>query len=283
MFRSYSKTTLQVEPTSNCNLKCGICVGKDLRRSGSMLSLEDFKRILNSGVFRHVGLHGWGEPLLNAQLFEMVAYAESRGVHTNLTTNGTLIGEKIDQVFESGLRQIAFGVYREERIPVISSHVKEMVRERDRQGIRRPEIHMDITVFRETLDRIPALIEAASESGFDAVILHKIFNLYSPEAPGAMSYISDKEEREIFTRAKRSARKRGLRLYLPPKRTLPCRAVRDCIFVTAEGKVAPCCFLPEYVLGDAISQGVGAVLRSGEYMDFVKSMDKNPVCSRCLL
>lgn len=248
-----------------------------------MLSFEDFKRILNSGIFRFVGLHGWGEPLLNPRLFEMVAYAESKGVHTNLTTNGTLIGEKIDRVFDSGLRQIAFGVYREDRIPVILPHVKELVRERGRHGLRRPEIHMDITIFRETLDRIPALIEAASESGFDAVILHKIFNAYSPEALGAMSYISDKEEKELFARAKRSAKQRGLRLYLPPKSTLPCRAVKDCIFVTAEGKVAPCCFLPEYVLGDALAQGIEAVLLSGEYMNFVKTMDKNPVCNRCLM
>jgi MoaA/NifB/PqqE/SkfB family radical SAM enzyme len=84
---------------------------RNLERPISFLSFNNFKRLLDSGNFRYVGLHGWGEPLLNQQLFEMVKYAESKGVFTNLTTNGTLIREKIDSIFDSGLREIAFGVY----------------------------------------------------------------------------------------------------------------------------------------------------------------------------
>lgn len=284
MFRSFSRPTLQIEPTSNCNLRCGICVGKNLQRSGSMLSLEDFKKVLTSGAFRHVGLHGWGEPLLNPQLFQMVTYAESIGIYTNLTTNGTLLtGDNIDHVFSSGLRQIAFGVYQVERIPSILPRIEALVKEKRLRGADRPEIHMDITIFRSSLDRIPALIEIAAASGFDAVILHRIFNAYASDTACDMAYISDDEERELFAKAKKTAKKRRLKLYLPPKSTLPCTAVKNCIFVTADGKVTPCCFFPRHVLGDAIRQGVDEVLRSREYMNFIKTMEKNPVCNSCLV
>ena len=75
------------------------------------LSLDNFKLILDSYNFRYVALHGWGEPLLNPELFKMIRYAESKGVHTNLTTNGTLIEENIGNILDSGLREIAFGIY----------------------------------------------------------------------------------------------------------------------------------------------------------------------------
>jgi MoaA/NifB/PqqE/SkfB family radical SAM enzyme len=211
----------------------------------------------------------------------MVAYAESRGIHTNLTTNGTLLGDKIDHVFSSGLRQIAFGVYRAERIPSISPQIEDLVRERSKRKAKWPVILMDITIFRESLEEIPDLIETAAASGLDAVILHRIFNVHSPDATGATAYISDDEERELFATAKALAKRRGLRLHLPSKTARPCRAIKECIFVTAEGKATPCCFLPEHVLGDVLLQGVDGVLQSRKYIDFVKTMDGNPVCSRC--
>lgn len=92
---------------------------QNLDRSGFSISLENFKKILKSGDFRYVGLHGWGEPLLNPHLFHMVEYAESEGVYTNLTTNGTLIGGYIDKILSSGLREIAFGIYHKDRLSSI--------------------------------------------------------------------------------------------------------------------------------------------------------------------
>ncbi|RZB33442.1 MAG: hypothetical protein SRB2_03995 [Desulfobacteraceae bacterium Eth-SRB2] len=315
MFRPYSKLTLQIEPTRKCNLNCKICIRQNLYRSGVSLSVENFKKILNSGEFRYVGLHGWGEPLLNPQLFQMVAYAESEGIYTNLTTNGTLIGKKIDQIFSSGLREIAFGVYHKDRLSSILPQIKDLIREKNEQGLNIPKIYMDITIFKENLKQIPVLVDIASELGMDAVILHRIFNVYPvresrPLSGGEMSkkcgkiagfktsselsngvynvnpsteYISDEEEKELFIEVKRLAKKWRLKLYLPQRRSLPCKAVKDCIFVTAEGKVTPCCFLPEFFLGDALKQGVKNIALSGKYNNFVKTMSKHPICARCPL
>jgi MoaA/NifB/PqqE/SkfB family radical SAM enzyme len=70
------------------------------------LSLKDFRKVLDSSNFRHVALHGWGEPLLNPELFQMVKYAESKGVSTELTTNGTLLETNIERILASGLGSI---------------------------------------------------------------------------------------------------------------------------------------------------------------------------------
>jgi len=254
---------------------------QNLDELGLSLSLENFKKILKSGDFRHVGLHGWGEPLLNPQLFQMIEYAESEGVYTNLTTNGTLIGGNIDKILSSGLREIAFGIYHKDRLSSISPQIKDLIRERNEQGLRIPKIYMDITIFKGSLNQIPLLVEIASELGIDAVILHRLVKVH--KADTSIGYISAQEEKELFIEVKRLARKGKLRLYLPQRHTLPCKAVKHCIFVTLEGKVTPCCFLPEFYLGDALKEGVRKIIRSRRYGTFVRTMSEHPICVKCPL
>lgn len=272
--------TLQIEPTRKCNLNCKICMRRNLNDMDSTLSLDDFKKILKSGNFRYAGLHGWGEPLLNPNLFQMIEYAESEGVHTNLTTNGTLIGEHIERVFSSGLREIAFGVFDNQFLLSILPQVKDLIRERDSHGLKLPGIYMDITIYKGNLDRIPDLLALAAESEVDAVIMHRLFNVYNVEP--AVEYISIKEEKGLFIEVKRLARKRSLKLYLPPRHSLPCRVVKRSIFVTARGQVTPCCFLPEFYLGDALKEGVQKIIRSKRYADFVKTMGEHSICGKCI-
>jgi MoaA/NifB/PqqE/SkfB family radical SAM enzyme len=278
MFRQYP-LTLQIEPTRRCNLRCKICMREHLNDKDSILSLNDFKKILKSGNFQYVGLHGWGEPLLNPHLFQMIEYAESQGVYTNLTTNGTLIGENMDRVFGSGLREIAFGVYNNQLLGSILPQVKELIRERERHGLKFPRIYVDITIYKGNLDRIFNLLEHVTESGVNVVILHRLFNVYNVDP--TLEYISFQEEKGLFMEVKRRARMGDLKLYLPQRHSLPCKVVKHCIFVTAEGKVTPCCFLPEFYLGDALKEGVHKIMGSKRYADFVKTMGKHPICSRC--
>jgi len=279
MFRRYP-LTLQIELTRKCNLNCKICMRGNLNDRDSTLSLDDFKKILKSGNFQYAGLHGWGEPLLNPRLFEMVEYAESQGVYTNLTTNGTLIRENIDRVFGSGLRVIAFGVYDKQLLGSILPGIKELVREKKKRDFKLPVIYMDITIYKGNLDRIPDFLEHAVEAEIDAVILHRLFNVYNVDP--TVEYISAKEEKSLFIEVKRLAGKRSLKLYLPPKHSLPCKVVKRSIFVTARGQITPCCFLPEFYLGDALKEGVKKVMSSKKYADFVKTMGKHPICGKCI-
>ncbi|BBO81953.1 radical SAM protein [Desulfosarcina ovata subsp. sediminis] len=278
MFRQYP-LTLQIEPTRRCNLKCKICMRRNLSDSDSTLSLDDFKEILKCGSFQYVGLHGWGEPLLNPHLFEMITYAESQGIYTNLTTNGTMIENNIDGVFSSGLREIAFGVYDKELFLSVLPHIGNLVDQRDRQGLKLPKIYMDITIFKGSVDHIPELLDLAAELRVDAVILHRLFNVY--KVSRSAEYISMKAEKSLVAEAISQAKKKSLNLYLPQRHSLPCKVVKHCIFITAEGKATPCCFLPESYLGDAVKDGVQEIMVSKRYADFVKTMGKHPICSKC--
>ena len=57
-----------------------------------------------------VRLYG-GEPLLHPELPAMVQHAVSLGLSTYVTTNGLLLKQKIDRLYEAGLRTITVGFY----------------------------------------------------------------------------------------------------------------------------------------------------------------------------
>jgi molybdenum cofactor biosynthesis enzyme MoaA len=99
--------------TANCNLRCKGCrYGRDFM-PGSQLPwpivrdlLDDCKRFgINS-----IRLYG-GEPLLHRDLPKIVEYANKLGLRPWLTTNGILLKEKIDELFNVGLRDVSVGYY----------------------------------------------------------------------------------------------------------------------------------------------------------------------------
>ena len=253
----------------------------DLNETTASLSLEDFAKVLDSSNFRHVALHGWGEPLLNPELFQMVKYAESKGVSTELTTNATLLQGNIEEIFDSGLRNIAFGIHNKGNLPVVMPQIKELITQRDRKKLRRPKTYIDIVIYRGNQNQIADLIEAAAELDIDALVLHRVYTIH--DSNGDTKYISVQEEKELFLKVKRLVRELNIKLYLPPEPSIPCRAVKHSIFVTSEGNVTPCPYLPEFYMGDALNEGLKEVIYSQRYRTFVRNMKKHPICNKCPL
>ena len=279
MFDIFQNRTLQVEVTTACNLECDICLRKYRKGPGRFLSLVDFKRILNHGLFRYVGLHGWGEPLLNRYIFEMVKFAGSKGVITNLTTNGTLLHERMGEIFGSGLKEIAFGIYDPNLLSNVLPFIEEFVKERNKKGLKDPKTYFDITLYKTNRFIISDLIRLASDIGIEAVILHRLFDPQDVESETKCLLADD--EKKLFKEIKRIARSLNIELYLPGKHTCPCLIVQRSIFVTVTGKVTPCTYLLEEYIGDAFHDGVKGTLRSRGYKDFVKNMKQHPICSKC--
>lgn len=104
---------ITVAVTANCNLRCTGCrYGRDFM-PGEQLTLSEVRGLLDdakAGGVELVRLYG-GEPLLHRQLPEMVRHSVGLGLATYVTTNGTLLRQKIDALFEAGLRNITIGFY----------------------------------------------------------------------------------------------------------------------------------------------------------------------------
>jgi MoaA/NifB/PqqE/SkfB family radical SAM enzyme len=112
-FISAQPRELFVALTAKCNYACiGCRYGRDFM-PGSELSLEIVRELLIDAKeigFDAVRLYG-GEPLLHKDLNAIVQHATSIGLRVNLTTNGALLREKIDDLYDSGLRDISIGFY----------------------------------------------------------------------------------------------------------------------------------------------------------------------------
>ena len=276
--RIFSYLTLQIEPTRECNLNCKICMRRHLEEKEGSLSFEHFKHILDAYNFRYVGLHGWGEPLLNPELFDMLNYAKSRGVIANLTTNGILVEEHVRDIIASGLNALAFGIYSIDSLDRFKTGLEKLLSERSHRNLGIPETYFDITIYRDNYDEIPELIETAIDSGIDAVILHRLFNVYKVDPD--VRYITRDEEETLFSEVKKLSKEKRYKIYLPREHILPCIYVKRSIFVAWNGEVTPCCYLPDYSFGNALNDNFKTILKARTA--FIRNMRTHPVCTKCI-
>ena len=109
---SYMPLKLWVEISSRCNLKCGMCMNRDLApgQKGDM-DYGLFRKIIDqaSPHVRNVNLFHRGEPMMHPRLVQMIEYAKKAGMKTSIHTNATLLtGELSREIIRSGLDFISF-------------------------------------------------------------------------------------------------------------------------------------------------------------------------------
>ena len=265
---------MQLEPTNDCNSYCKICMRGFSGREVGYMKFEDFKRLpLNK--FKEVALHGWGEPLLHPDLFKMISHVKSLGIKVSVITNGILLGDKIEQILTSGLDSLAVGIFTLNGKSKILDDVRRL-REEARSRGSRLEIFFDVTILLENLDEIPEIVKAGKEVGVDGVVLHRLFNLH--EKLKHIGYPSKDEEQKLFEKLRLLGKEVNLKVYLPTwSHEIPCRVIRNCIYVTWDCKQSPCCFLCElgYFLGKVEEDPFK------KHADFMRRMKDVEACRSC--
>lgn len=98
---------LFLELTLRCNERCIHCGSRCGNVPAEELTLEQYKNFLDK-IKRDFGTRDiqlcitGGEPLLRKDFFEIMGYAHSLGFHWGMTSNGTLIDNKIAAKLEEG-------------------------------------------------------------------------------------------------------------------------------------------------------------------------------------
>ena len=103
---------IYIEITNICNLKCSFC--PETNRSKKHMSVEEFEEIIKK-AHKHtklVCLHVKGEPLLHNNLKEILDIIDKYNLKVNITTNGTLLKEKLEIIKDSkAVRQINISLH----------------------------------------------------------------------------------------------------------------------------------------------------------------------------
>lgn len=107
--RMYSR--VYVEITTMCNRNCTFCPGT--KRERRQLTMEEFKIITEKlkGVTKYLYLHVMGEPLTHPYLPEFIRYATNEGFFVSITTNGTLLKKRTEELLFSGVYKVNISVH----------------------------------------------------------------------------------------------------------------------------------------------------------------------------
>jgi radical SAM protein with 4Fe4S-binding SPASM domain len=167
--------------TSRCNMNCEYCSVRDIHLTKGEPTIEEVKlmldKLVNWGTFQ-IGLTG-GEPTTRKDLVEIVAYASSKDVACNLTTNGwNVTKELVDKLKNAGLNQVQLS---------LDSHIKEEhERYRNKGSYDRVMnaasmfkeaglvVGFDTVVTNDNLDNIEEMFEFLEEKGYDGLTLLKL-------------------------------------------------------------------------------------------------------------
>ncbi len=84
-----------VETTAKCNLYCPMCPRETYKQPKEDMSDAVFERLAAdaSQSAEHMMLIGLGEPFLDPKIFDRIGSCEKHGIHSLLSTNGTLLDE----------------------------------------------------------------------------------------------------------------------------------------------------------------------------------------------
>lgn len=96
----YRPLQMQISLTNQCNLKCSYCYAMYPEREHKDLDTADLKKLITEMAeagTKRINLVG-GEPLLRKDIGEIIRLVKSLGMQCAMTTNGYLVGRKIEEI-----------------------------------------------------------------------------------------------------------------------------------------------------------------------------------------
>ncbi len=169
-------TDLRVSVTKRCNFSCVYChdeglgpVARPAAHHGDEMTVAEVERLVAAARefgIRSVKFTG-GEPLVRADLEEIVARTVRQIPDVSLTTNGSMLASRAEGLRDAGLKRINVSVdttdpeeFRAIRHGALGP-VLRGVREALRVGLT--PVKLNTVVFRRTVEAIPRMIEYVGE------------------------------------------------------------------------------------------------------------------------
>ena len=103
------------ENTNICNARCVMCPYVTMGRRKGFMDMAIYRKVVDECA-GHEGvelrLSGFGEPLLDKNLFERIVYAKEKGIEkVQLTTNASLLDDEMSRrILDSGLDEMMLSV-----------------------------------------------------------------------------------------------------------------------------------------------------------------------------
>lgn len=288
---------VDIEISTRCNLHCLMCRRQMVDYGDQLMDFALYRDIVDRlpGEVELVSLGGYGEMLLHPRFFDMVAYAHSRGVSTQTTTNGSLLHspEQIRKLLECGLDRlhVSLDYVRQPTAPTPLGHEFSTKVLRNLEHLAEVRcaraggliLGVNCVVHADNFDQLMELIGYAADIGLDFVELLPVDDNASPFPEPA-------REAEFY-RSVRSKRL-GIKVVTPLDRFPSwrrlfylgrpfCHFRNQTLHIGIKGNVTLCPYgFSRHDFGDIRSSALEVIWHSPGLVR-VRHDPFNPVCTDC--
>lgn len=312
---------LYLETTNRCDSKCQTCIRTfETLEPPADLTLERVQAIVAQfPVLDRVVLHGIGEPLLNPEIFDIVAYLKTRVASVLFNSDAiSLTPARARRLVDSGLDEYRVSMdsataatYRRlrgvDRFARVTGNVARLIGLQRELSRMTPRVSLWFTATRANVEELPGFVQLAADLGVGEVYVQRlVFNGLglATEANAlhgrlrALELARLAEAEALATRLGIAMRASGLTSPLASLQASDearpwsgCQRPWTLAYVTANGNVLPCCISPwvarDYtglILGNAFGERFEAIWNGARYQkfrtDFETSSPPDP-CRGC--
>jgi len=285
---------IQIEITNRCNFTCSICPRKLIGAKQKDITWKTFRKAIDALERpRTITLTGWGEPLLHKDLSKMIKYINQKFPKSKIkfTTNGSLLNQTwARNLLKSNIYEISFSIDAiqsnsagHQNNTRILDNIKNFIKIRGSKKL--PLISLQTIISQKGYRDLKDVIEFAAANKVDKINLIRLIKY-----PGSkLSRPSSQNEQRIIKRAKRAAKKLNLKFlclnqfnlfrYLATGCDRKCLKTDNHLYITVDGKAAPCCNLRNRVCGDLGEQNLSQIWTNKKFKHFRAEQEK--ICAFC--
>ena len=287
-------SSISVEPTTSCNLRCPECPSglRSFTRPTGMLDMTFFKNITDQ-LYRNVlylVFYFQGEPFLNPQFLDMIRYASSRKIYTATSTNAHYLDDNTARkTVESGLDRLIISIdgttqdiYSQYRIggslEKVLAGTKNIVAWKKKLDSPRPYLVFQFLVVHPNEHQIDDAKKLAKEIGVDSIVF-KTAQIYD--------FINGNTLIPEQTKYSRYKKNKNGKYEIKNKLLNHCWKLWQTSVITWDGKMVPCCFDKDakYTMGNLTESSFNTIWKGESYTKFrksvLKSRKENDICSNC--
>ncbi len=267
----YNKVYIEI--TNICNMNCSFCHGH--KRAPRRMNMAEFALILEKlkEQTKYIYYHLMGEPLTHPLLPEFIKLAGERGYKSIITTNGTLLNKRGDELLSAGLHKINISLHSFENGSDDAhnryvSELAEFSKKAANEGI--------IVVFR--------LWNKGFDDGKNELTLNLLKESISGDWAENTRGIRIREKLYLewgdrFEWPDSNGEIKGNKYF--------CYGLKDQFGILADGTVVPCCLDSEGIinLGNIFNEDIQDILNSKRALDMVEGFKcgraSEELCKRC--
>tara|TARA_Y100000034_G_scaffold45936_1_gene56493 strand:- start:21452 stop:22513 length:1062 start_codon:yes stop_codon:yes gene_type:complete len=295
----------QIEPTSHCNLKCEMCIREKIDVPIGTMSFKDFKKILEKlDSLSKIHLSGQGEPLLNKDLFDMIEYANKKGITVFFTTNGTILTKEIiNKICNVNIGEIGISIDSAEKkkyekirkgadFDKVKTNIKNLVNEL-KKSKKKIIVSTSAVILKENIKEIPEFVRLANSLGIKKVGFQTVqekkdyIDRYNSKIKTQTVSNFNKELKEKIKEGKKIAKKYNITVIFDEEKSPGCIWPWRSIYITWNGNITPCCKILDYkkpYFGNILKEDFWKIWNGKEYQLFRKLLRKRKaplVCKGC--